>query len=207
MNECNKGYLAATPQGAYDPRGDSDDELMAGVVNRQADALECIYKRYKPLLHSVILRVISEESDVDDVLHDVLLQLWEHGRRYRPNENGLRGYLITLARRRALDRLRSRAAYRRATEGLKIDLDNPLTYEGAPSTSQIEINDLSELLSRVIQDLPAAQRQVINLTFFKGMSQREIAAKAQISLGTVKTRLQLARRKLHNFLEPLQSEI
>jgi len=179
---------------------------MEAVVNRKADALECIYKRYEPLLHTVILRVIGEESDVDDVLHDVFLQLWEQGHRYNPNENGVRGYLVTLARRRSLDRVRRRAAYRRATESLKADTDNPLTYESAPTTNEVEVNDLSAILSKVMQELPAAQKEVIDLTFFKGMSQREIAAKRQISLGTVKTRLNLARRKLHTFLVPLITE-
>jgi RNA polymerase sigma-70 factor (ECF subfamily) len=179
---------------------------MEGVVNRQADALECIYKRYEPLLRTVILRVICEESDVEDVLHDVFLQLWEQGHRYNPSENGLRGFLVALARRRSLDRVRRRAAYRRATENLRIDRDNPLTYECAPATNQVEVNDLSELLGRVIQDLPVAQQEVINLTFFKGMSQRVIAAQRRISLGTVKTRLSLARRKLNNFLAPLIAE-
>jgi len=195
-----------TQQGAYDQRGASDDQLMEGVVNRQADALECIYKRYEPLLRTVILRVICEESDVEDVLHDVFLQLWEQGHRYNPSENGLRGFLVALARRRSLDRVRRRAAYRRATENLRIDRDNPLTYECAPATNQVEVNDLSELLGRVIQDLPVAQQEVINLTFFKGMSQRVIAAQRRISLGTVKTRLSLARRKLNNFLAPLIAE-
>ena len=93
----------------------SDDQLMKSVVNREGDALESIYKRYEPLLRTVIMNVIRDESEVDDVLHDVLLQLWEQGHRYNPNEKGLRGLLVTLARRRAFDRLRRRAAYRRAT--------------------------------------------------------------------------------------------
>jgi len=63
------------------------------------------------------------------------------------------------------------------------------------------------LLKRLIQLLPEAQREVINLTFFKGMSQREIATQRHISLGTVKTRLNLAQRKLHNFLLPLQNKV
>src|SRR5580693_6151099 len=150
---------------------------------------------------------IRDESEVDDVLHDVLLQVWEHGNRYNPNEKGLRGLLVTLARRRALDRLRRKAAYRRATENLKTDTDNPLTFEIATISSEVEVNDLSKLLNRVIQELPDAQKEVIDLTFFKGMSQREIAAKRQISLGTVKTRLHLAQRKLYNFLMPMQHKI
>jgi RNA polymerase sigma-70 factor, ECF subfamily len=180
---------------------------MEAVVNRKADALECIYKRYESLLRTVILGVIRDESDVEDVLHDVLLQVWGQGHRYDPNKKGLRGLLVTLARRRSLDRLRRRAAYRRATESLKTDADNPLTCETVTTTNQVEVNDLSELLNRVIQELPEAQKEVIDLAFFKGMSQREIAAKRQISLGTVKTRLHLAQRKLHNYLAPIQNKI
>ena len=185
----------------------SDDQLMEDVVNRKADALESIYQRYGSLLRTVILGVIRDESDVEDVLHDVLLQVWEQSGRYNPNEKGLRGLLVTLARRRSLDRLRRRAAYRRATESLKSDTGNPLTLEVAPTTNQVEVNDLSKLLNRAIQVLPEAQKEVIDLAFFKGMSQREIASNRQISLGTVKTRLHLAQRKLHNYLVPMQSTI
>ena len=185
----------------------SDDQLMEDVVNRKADALESIYQRYGSLVRTVILGVIRDESDVEDVLHDVLLQVWEQSGRYNPNEKGLRGLLVTLARRRSLDRLRRRAAYRRATESLKSDTGNPLTVEIAPNTNQVEVNDLSKLLSRAIQVLPEAQKEVIDLAFFKGMSQREIASNRQISLGTVKTRLHLAQRKLHNYLVPMQNKI
>ena len=180
---------------------------MEAVVERKAEALESIYKRYESLLRVVILGVIRDEADVEDVLHDVLLQVWEQGHRYNPNDKGLRGLLVTLARRRSLDRLRRRAAYRRATESLKTDADNPLTYEIAPATNEVEVNDLSKLLNRAIQELPEAQKEVIDLAFFKGMSQREIAAKRQISLGTVKTRLHLAQRKMHNFLVPMRNKI
>jgi RNA polymerase sigma-70 factor (ECF subfamily) len=184
-----------------------DNQLMEDVVNRKADALESIYRRYESLLRTVILGVIRDEADVEDVLHDVLLQVWEQSHRYNPNEKGLRGLLVTLARRRSLDRLRRRAAYRRATESLKSDTGNPLTLEVAPTTNQVEVNDLSKLLKRAIQVLPEAQKEVIDLAFFKGMSQREIASKRQISLGTVKTRLHLAQRKLHNYLVPMQNGI
>jgi RNA polymerase sigma-70 factor, ECF subfamily len=185
----------------------SDDQLMEAVVNGEGDALKRIYKRYESLLRTVILNVIRDESEVDDVLDDVLLQVWEYGNRYNPNEKGLRGLLVTLARRRALDRLRRRAAYRRVTENLKTDTDNPLTFETARTSNEVELHDLSKLLSRVIQELPEAQQEVIDLAFFKGMSQREIAAKRRISLGTVKTRLHLAQRKLYNYLMPMQSKI
>jgi RNA polymerase sigma-70 factor, ECF subfamily len=185
----------------------SDDQLMEGVANRKSEALECIYLRYESLLRAVILGVIGDESEVDDILHDVLLQVWEQADRYNPNERGLRGLLVTLARRRSLDRLRRRAAYRRATEGLKNDIHNPLINEITTTTRDLENSDLSLLLGRVIQLLPEAQKEVIHLTFFNGLSQREIARRRRISLGTVKTRLYLAQRKLHKFLMPIHHKI
>src|SRR6202043_1921787 len=130
----------------------SDNQLMEDVVNRKADALESIYPRYGSLLRTVISGVIRDESDVEDALHEVLLQVWEQSGRYNPNEKGLRGLLVTLARRRAFDRLRRRAAYRRATENLQTDTDNPLTFETSTMSSEVEVHDLSQLLNRVIQE-------------------------------------------------------
>ena len=68
---------------------------MEAVVNRQGDALESIYQRYEALLRTVILAVIRDDSEVEDVLHDVLLQVWDQGDRYSPNDKGLRGLLET----------------------------------------------------------------------------------------------------------------
>jgi RNA polymerase sigma factor (sigma-70 family) len=136
---------------------------MKAVVNGDGDALQRIYKRYESLLRVVIFNVIHDESEIDDVLHYVLLQVWEHGNRYNPNEKGLRGFLVTLARRR----LRRRAAYRRATVHLKTETDNHLTFETVSTLNEIELHDLSKLLSRAIRELPEAQQEVIDLAFFK----------------------------------------
>jgi hypothetical protein len=69
---------------------------MEAIVNRDDEALECIYVRYETLLRTVILGVIRDESEVDDILHDVLLQVWEQGEKYIPSSRGLRGFLVTL---------------------------------------------------------------------------------------------------------------
>jgi RNA polymerase sigma-70 factor, ECF subfamily len=185
----------------------SDDELMKAIVNRDSGALETIYKRYESLVRTVILGVVRDESEVDDVLTEVLTQIWQRANRYNSNHNGLRGLMVTLARRRAFDRLRRKDAYQRATEGLKAQPNNPLSCEISSASNAIEIQDLSQVLGRVIRQLPQAQQEVIDLSFFKGMSQREIAAERKISLGTVKTRLHLAQKKLYQSLFPIQSKI
>jgi RNA polymerase sigma-70 factor (ECF subfamily) len=184
----------------------TDIELMEAVVRRDSDAMAAIYERYESTLRAVILSVLHEEGEADDVLHDVFIQLWNRADRFVA-EKGLHGFLVTLARRRALDRLRRRLAYRRATDRLEVQMraefHDKMRARGAKPTNF----DLSELLSRMIRLLPEAQQEVVHLTFFEGMSQREIAAQKSIALGTVKTRLQLAQKKLLNQLVPIQNKI
>ena len=89
----------------------TDVELMEAVVRRDSDAMAAIYQRYESTLRTVILSVLHEEGETDDVLHDVFIQLWNRADRFVA-EKGLHGFLVTLARSRALDRLRRRLAYR-----------------------------------------------------------------------------------------------
>jgi len=184
----------------------TDVELMEAVVRRDSDAMAAIYQRYESTLRAVILSVLHDAADTDDVLHDVFIQLWNRADRFVA-EKGLRGFLITLARSRALDRLRRRLAYHRATDRfetqMRAEFNDKMRGPGVKPTNF----DLSELLSRMICLLPEPQQEVVQLTFFKGMSQREIAAQKSIALGTVKTRLYLAQKKLLNQLLPIQNKI
>jgi RNA polymerase sigma-70 factor, ECF subfamily len=184
----------------------TDVELMEAVVRRDSDAMAAIYERYESTLRAVILSVLREEGEADDVLHDVFIQLWNHADRFVA-EKGLHGFLVTLARRRALDRLRRRLAYRRATDRLETQMKAEFHDKIRGRQAKPTNFDLSELLWRMIRLLPEPQQEVVQLTFFEGMSQREIAAEKSIALGTVKTRLQLAQKKLLNHLVPIQNKI
>ena len=184
----------------------TDVELMEAVVRRDSDAMAKIYERYESTLRPVILNVLHEEGETDDVLHDVFIQLWNHADRFVA-EKGLHGFLVTLARRRALDRLRRRLAYRRATDRLETQMRAEFHDKMQGRNVKRTNFDLYELLSRMIRLLPEPQQEVVQLTFFEGMSQREIAAQKSIALGTVKTRLQLAQKKLLNHLVPIQNKI
>jgi RNA polymerase sigma-70 factor, ECF subfamily len=184
----------------------TDVELMEAVVHRDADAMAAIYERYESTLRTVILSVLHEDGEIDDVLHDVFIQLWNRADRFVAAK-GLHGFLVTMARRRALDRLRRRLAYRRATDRfetqMKAEFNDKVRGHGVKSMDF----DLSELLSKIIHLLPEPQQEVVQLTFFEGLSQRQIAAEKCIALGTVKTRLQLAHKKLWNYLVPIQDKI
>ena len=184
----------------------TDVELMEAVVRRDPDAMAAIYERYESTLRPVILSVLHEEGETDDVLHDVFIQLWNRADRFVA-EKGLHGFLVTLARRRALDRLRRRLAYRRATDRMETQMRAEFHDKMQGRNVKRTNFDLYELLSRMIRLLPEPQQEVVRLTFYEGMSQREIAAHKSLSLGTVKTRLQLAQKKLLNHLVPIQNKI
>jgi RNA polymerase sigma-70 factor (ECF subfamily) len=184
----------------------TDAELMEAVVRRDPDAMAAIYERYESMLRSVISSILHEGGDTDDVLNDVFIQLWNHADRFLA-EKGLQGFLVTVAKRRALDRLRRRLAYRRATDRLEMEMTAEFSDKMRRPQVKPTTFDLSELLSTMIRSLPEPQQEVVQLTFFKGLSQRDIAAQKSISLGTVKTRLQLARKKLLNQLMPIQNRI
>ena len=184
----------------------TDVELMEAVVRRDADAMAAIYERYESTLRTVIVSVLHEDGETNDVLHDVFIQLWNRADRFVAAK-GLHGFLVTMARRRALDRLRRRLAYRRATDRfetqMKAEFNDKVRGHGVKSMDF----DLSELLCKIIHLLPEPQQEIVQLTFFEGLSQRQIAAEKCIALGTVKTRLQLAQKKLWNHLVPLQNKI
>jgi RNA polymerase sigma-70 factor, ECF subfamily len=184
----------------------TDAELMEAVVRRDSDAMAAIYERYESMPRSVISSILHEGGDTDDVLNDVFIQLWNRADRFLA-EKGLQGFLVTVAKRRALDRLRRRLAYRRATDRLEIQMTAEFSDKMRRPQVKPTTFDLSELLSTMIRSLPEPQQEVVQLTFFKGLSQRDIAAQKSISLGTVKTRLQLARKKLLNQLMPIQNRI
>src|ERR1700742_3348651 len=114
----------------------SDNELMEAVGKRESDAIQEIYKRYESTLRSVIQSVLHDEGETDDTLNDVFLQLWDHSDRFDAAK-GLHGFLVTMARRRALDRLRRRLAYRRATD--RFEIEAKTTYANEARTHDFQL--------------------------------------------------------------------
>jgi RNA polymerase sigma-70 factor (ECF subfamily) len=116
--------------------------------------------------------------------------------------------MVTLARRRAIDGLRKKQAYARAEERLQSETEQqPDAWVHNTTEQEISFGDTRVLVRQVISGLPPAQRQAIELAFFRGMSQREIAANTNTPLGTVKTRLELGLKKIYEGLKELQHEL
>ena len=186
-----------------------DQQLMNGILRRLPEALERLYKRYRVVLKSIIMQVLHDETEADDVLQEVFLQVWDRAPSYSSGKGKLMSWLCTLARRRAIDRLRQHSAYRRATDRYEVSCNH--SDKGFDESHTVEREafryDLRSLLDQQLNTLPPNQREVIRLAFLEEMSQREISALTQTPLGTVKTRIELGIKKLSHIFGGLRDKV
>src|SRR5437879_8126517 len=191
-----------------EPGAPSDVDLMQGIQAGDADALSQLYDRYNGILKALILRVIHNEAEADDLLQEIFMEIWNQAKNFSAQKGKPLGWMVTLARRRAIDGLRKKQAYQHAEERLKNETEQqPDAWVHNATEEEIVLSDTRSLIRKVIRGLPPAQQQAIDLAFFKGMSQREIAAKTNTPLGTVKTRLELGLKKIYDGLKELRDEL
>jgi RNA polymerase sigma-70 factor, ECF subfamily len=185
----------------------SDEELMNDISRRRHGALKELYGRHGQRLRAMIDGVVHEGAETDDVLQEILLQIWKEADHYSPKAGRPLGWMVTIARRRAIDRLRRRQAYSRARERYGEGLVQQPRNARRDAYDPFVLNDLHHFLEKCIRALPRLQRQAIKLAFFEGLSHREIAAATHAPLGTVKTRLELGLRKLAHSIRPLRDKV
>jgi len=186
----------------------SDETLMKAITDRHQTALRELYDRYGKTVKAVVVRVVHEEAEADDVLQEIFLQIWKEAENYSPKAGRPLGWVVTLARRRAIDRLRRRQAYCRAKDRFETHVERqPDSWVHNRIDDDLVQSDLRRFLERQMNLLPSYQREVIALSFFEGRSHREIAALTRTPLGTVKTRLELGLRKLVNSIRPLRRKV
>jgi RNA polymerase sigma-70 factor, ECF subfamily len=191
-----------------EPGAPSDVDLMLGIQSGDADALSQLYDRYNGIVKALILRIIRNDTEADDLLQEVFMEIWNQAKNFSAKKGKPLGWMVTLTRRRAIDALRKKQAYARAEERLQAEPEQqPLAWVQNTTEKEIEAGDTRALMAKVINSLPEAQQQVIELAFFQGMSQREIASNTNIPLGTVKTRLELGLKKIYDGLKELKDEL
>src|SRR5881409_706840 len=185
----------------------SDEVLMKDISRRRHEALTELYGRHSQRLRATIDGVVHEESEADDVLQEIFIQVWEEAGRYSSKAGRPLGWMVTIARRRAIDRLRRRQAYCRARDRYEQRVMQDSQTPRRDANETFILSDLRHFLKKSIRALPQLQREAVELAFFKGLSHREIAAATQAPLGTVKTRLELGLQKLTHALKPLRHKV
>ena len=188
---------------------ETDEVLMTRVAAAEPAALEKLFDRHAGVIKSVIFKIIHNEAEAEDVLMEVFFEAWNGASKYSAAKGKALGWLVTMARRRGIDRLRKRQSYSRATDRLQVEVehDPEAWISGRDPNGDGERADVRAFIQAKLLELPRFQREAIEYAFFKGMSQREIAAHTGIPLGTIKTRIELGLKKLSASLEVLGKEL
>lgn len=176
-----------------------DAALIARISSRDDAALGELYDRYASMLLALARRVLGRQSDAEEVLQEVFLQVWNQAPRYDTRRSAVSTWLVLITRSRAIDRLRSRQVLDRTLGTVQQEnRDLNTSPEGIRS---VLWEQRRRRLDQALEELPAEQRQVLELAFYRGMTQSEIADGTGMPLGTVKTRTLLAMKKLRRSLK------
>jgi RNA polymerase sigma-70 factor (ECF subfamily) len=181
-----------------------DGALVRRMAGGDESALAALYDRWSPLLHSVARRILNDPDDAEEVLEEAFWQAWRQAGRYEDGRGGVGTWLSMIVRSRALDRVRARA---RVREEARDVIPEPSAAEVEPAPDAAEDAERRRLVAAAVAQLPPEQRETVELAYFRGMSQSEIAAELGQPLGTVKTRARLALQKLRETLVVLREEV
>ena len=160
--------------------------LLQRVAAGEQDAFARLYDLLSPRVFGLILRVLVDRAQSEEVLQEVFLEVWQSAARFTPNRGQGRSWVLTIAHRRAVDRVRASQASsdRDVRAGLR-DLD--VAHDGV--AEQVELRLASEELTSALSTLPEVQKEALTLAYYGGYSQSEIAALVGAPLGTIKTRM------------------
>ena len=144
----------------------TDEELMAGIKARKESALAALLRRHTPLLRTIIARVVNNDHDVDDLIQEVFIEIWRQADHYVEDKGKALGWIVTLARRRAIDKLRKKQAYFRAEERLRQETEkDPEPQMHHSADDEVIASDTAQVFQKIIATLPEAQREALHLAF------------------------------------------
>jgi RNA polymerase sigma-70 factor, ECF subfamily len=182
-----------------------DRALIARAADGDQQAIAALYDRYGATLYAVAYRVLGERADAEDVLIEVFAQAWREASRFEASRGSVAGWLTMIARSRALDLVRARARRERITaKATRQSTDAPAMGNRPVNPSDsYEMTERRRQVTAALEALSPPQRQAIELAFFEGLSQSEIAERLAEPLGTIKTRVRLGMQKLRESLRPI----
>ena len=179
-----------------EPAQTVDVNLLHAIARRDEAALASLYDRYRLILFGLLVRILGSREEAEDILQEVFIQVWRRAEDFDEQRGKPFTWLVTLARSRAIDRLRQLSARERLATA---------TAQEAPAEASDAVQDAyrseqKEIVAGALAQLPEDQRQTLLLAYFEGLTQTEIAKRLGAPLGTVKTRMRSGMIKLRELL-------
>ena len=159
-------------------------------------AFASLYDRYSPILFGLLLRILRDRPEAEDCLQEVFLQIWQRAPSFDPARGRAFTWLVTLARSRAIDRLRSAGARTRTEQAAFAEQVDTV----ADADAEAFRSEQGAFVRGALAEIPEEQRRALLLAYFEGLSQSEIAARLGQPLGTVKTRMRTGMMRLRELL-------
>jgi RNA polymerase sigma-70 factor (ECF subfamily) len=185
--------------------GQSEAELMRQVAVGEIGGLETLYDRYHSMAYALALRITTETGLAEDVVQDSFLGVWRYASRYAEDRGSVRGWLLAIVRHRAIDAVRRQRAS--IAIGDETDEATPAALTLPDIWPEVAGRLDAEQIRLAMTSLPPAQRDVIELAYFDGLTQREIAERTHAPLGTVKSRIRLGLATLRDQLVGLDGSV
>ncbi len=184
---------------------DSDEQLVLRVQFGDEEALALLRARYCGLLQSQALRLLRSPEEADDVVSEVFIEVWQRASCYHREWARAVAWLVTLVRRRAIDRLRVRQRQRKVEVGLSQKQLSCTPDGGSPVEEEMRLGEIRTALESALNRLPEEQGRAVWMAYYKGFSQKEISKITKAPVGTVKTRLEIGLRKMRQRLSREES--
>ena len=173
-----------------------DIELLKAIAVKDEAALAMLYDRYRLILFGLLMRILNNREEAEDVLQEVFLQVWRKAADFDQNRGRPFTWLVTLARSRGIDRLRTLSARERVAEASAREVSEEIS----DAASDAFKSEQRGLVTDALAQLPDEQKRLIMLAYFDGLTQSEIATRLGAPLGTVKTRMRTGLMKLRELL-------
>jgi RNA polymerase sigma-70 factor (ECF subfamily) len=186
----------------------SDADLASNVAAGSTGALEVLYDRYSRVVLSFATRMLGDRQSGEELLQEVFLKAWKQAHNYTAERGSFVTWLLSITHNMAIDEIRKRRRRpQRADSADPVLMLTNVTDDSLSVEASAELSALRDVMQKAIATLPVAQRSAIELAYFRGLTQREIADELGEPLGTIKTRMRLGMRKLRDYLETNEVEL
>lgn len=191
----------SAPTDAADANVQEDIRLLQRIAERDSVSFQTFYKKYAGLLFSSISNVLNDHHDAEDVMQEVLVQVWNKAHLYEPRKGKPLTWLTTMARNRAIDRIRSKQRRSRLNDDFEVENKHVQPEFDVSAHDLLQEKERDGVIRKAVAKLTPDQRQAIDLAYFSGLTQAEVADRLHEPLGTVKARIRRGVNRLETLVK------